>query len=56
MNNMNQTHLKHISRHFNLGQQVVQPPERVHGGLLHTSALIQIKALTQSSSYQKILI
>ena len=34
MNNMNQTHLKHISQHFDLGQQV-QPPERVHGGLLH---------------------
>ena len=34
MNNMNQTHLKHLIQHFNLGQQV-QPPERVHGGLLH---------------------
>ena len=34
MKNMNQTHLKHLIQHFNLGQQV-QPPERVHGGLLH---------------------
>ena len=31
---MNQKHLKHLSQHFNLGQQV-QPPERIHGGLLH---------------------
>ena len=31
---MHQTHLKHLIQHFNLGQQV-QPPERVHGGLLH---------------------
>jgi thiamine kinase-like enzyme len=32
---MNQTHLKHVSQHFNLGQQI-QTPEQVHGGLLHT--------------------
>ncbi len=31
---MNQKHLKHLSKHFNLDQQV-QTPERIHGGLLH---------------------
>ncbi len=31
---MNQNHLKHLSQHFNLGQQV-RSPERVQGGLLH---------------------
>jgi thiamine kinase-like enzyme len=31
---MNQTHLKSLCQHFNLGHQK-QEPERVHGGLLH---------------------
>lgn len=31
---MNQNQLKHLTQHVNLGQPV-QPPERVHGGLLH---------------------
>lgn len=31
---MNQTHLKHVSQHFDLGTPT-QAPTRVHGGLLH---------------------
>lgn len=31
---MNQAHLNNLIQNFNLGQQL-QPPERVHGGLLH---------------------